>query len=232
MNQLLKETKLLDYSYTNIVELIDKKKWKELDEVERVKAIYNFVRDEIKFGYNEADNVSASKVLLDGYGQCNTKSTLFMALLRAVGIQCRIHGFYINKKLQKGAITGVAYRYSPERILHSWVEVKLDDKWYNTEGIILDKEYLSALQKKFYKGNNTFCGYGVYTDRFSNPNIDWNLNDTYIQAKGIVDDLGMFNTPDEFYSEYKQVIGPIKEWLYKNIVRKRMNKNIEKLRNE
>ncbi len=37
----------------------------------------------------------------DGYGQCNTKGTLFMALFRSVDIPCRFHGFTIDKKLQK-----------------------------------------------------------------------------------------------------------------------------------
>lgn len=41
------------------------------------------VRDDIVFGYNIDDEIPASKVLADGYGQCNTKGTLFMALLRA-----------------------------------------------------------------------------------------------------------------------------------------------------
>ena len=68
---------------------------------------------EIAFGYNTDDMISASEVLKDGYGQCNTKGTLFMALLRAVGIRCRIHGFTIDKKLQKGAMTGIVYKLAP-----------------------------------------------------------------------------------------------------------------------
>ena len=38
---------------------------------------YNYVRDDVLFGYNIDDGISASKVLADGYGQCNTKGTLF-----------------------------------------------------------------------------------------------------------------------------------------------------------
>ncbi|MEE9438693.1 MAG: transglutaminase domain-containing protein, partial [Saprospiraceae bacterium] len=91
---------------------------------------------EIRFGYNKSDNIPASKVLSDGYGQCNTKSTLLMALLRAVGIPNRIHGFTIDKALQKGAITGIWYKLAPKNILHSWVEVLINDKWYFLEGVI------------------------------------------------------------------------------------------------
>ena len=82
----------------------------DLDEVDKVRNIYNFVRDEVKFGYDTGDTIHESQVLSDGYGQCNTKATLLMALLRAVGVATRIHGFTIDKALQKGAIKGIWYK--------------------------------------------------------------------------------------------------------------------------
>ena len=63
MNKYLKETKMLDYSNPNIQQLIENRKWLELQEFDRLKSIYNFVRDEILFGYNIDDNIPASKVL-------------------------------------------------------------------------------------------------------------------------------------------------------------------------
>ena len=101
----LKETFLLDFSSENIQNLISDRNWKRADEYTRIKKIYDYVRDEILFGYNTDDNLPASRVLTDGYGQCNTKGILFMALLRGVNIPCRVHGFTIDKKLQKGAMT-------------------------------------------------------------------------------------------------------------------------------
>ena len=68
-NQYLKETKMLDYSHKSIQKLIRERSWKSLPETKRVKAIYEFVKDEILFGYNVDDNVKASRVLKDGYGQ-------------------------------------------------------------------------------------------------------------------------------------------------------------------
>lgn len=73
----------------------------DLDEVDKVRNIYNFVRNEVKFGYDTGDTIHESQVLSDGYGQCNTKATLLMALLRAVVVVTRIHGFTIDKALQK-----------------------------------------------------------------------------------------------------------------------------------
>lgn len=97
MKEYLQTTHMLDYYSNEIQQLVENRKWKDKDEFQKVLEIYNFVRDEIKFGYNIDDTLSASKVLNDGYGQCNTKGTLFMALLRAVDIPCRIHGFTIDK---------------------------------------------------------------------------------------------------------------------------------------
>lgn len=148
MDRYLQETEMLNYSDSNIQRLILERKWMDLEEFERLKAIYNFVRDEILFGYNVDDSISASKVLKDGYGQCNTKGTLFMALLRACGIPCRVHGFTIDKALQKGAMTGIVYKNAPQNVFHSWVEVYFEDKWYELEAFILDKQYLEKLQKK------------------------------------------------------------------------------------
>ena len=121
--EFLRETPLLDYSAKPIEKLIENRGWKMLDEFHRIQKIYDFVRNEILFGYNVRDDLPASRVLSDGYGQCNTKGTLFMALLRADGIPCRLHGFTIDKKLQKGAMTGIVYEKAPREILHSWVEV-------------------------------------------------------------------------------------------------------------
>ena len=63
MEKYLRETKMLDYSSKNIQRLIQERNWNDIEVFERLKSIYNFVRDEILFGYNIDDNISASKVL-------------------------------------------------------------------------------------------------------------------------------------------------------------------------
>jgi len=230
MNNYLKETKILDYSNISIQKLLEQKQWAKLDTITQTKAIYDFVRDEVKFGYNVSDDIPASEVLRDGYGQCNTKASLLMALYRAIGIPNRIHGFTINKALQKGAITRIWYKLSPPNILHSWVEVLIHDKWYFLEGVILDKPYITKLQTKNSNCKTTFCGYGVYTDNFDNPPIEWNLNHTFIQDKGISQDFGLFDTPDELYAIHQQKLNAFKKWFFRTVVRHRMNKNVRLIR--
>ena len=80
MELLLQETEMLNYNSPQIQSLILARNWKQLDDFHKIKEIYDFVRNEIKFGYNVNDSVTATQVLKDGYGQCNTKGTLFMAL--------------------------------------------------------------------------------------------------------------------------------------------------------
>ena len=230
MQNLLHETNMLNYNDPQIQKLIGGRGWKILDEKERILAIYNYVRDEIIFGYNINDNIKASDVLLDNYGQCNTKSTLFMALLRSVGISCRIHGFYIDKILQKGAMKSFYYALAPRDMLHTWVEIYYNGEWLNLEGFILDMKYLNKLQDKFDDCEGSFCGYGVAISDFKNPPVEWNENDTYIQKDGITKDLGIFDTPDELFSKYKQKTGGFKNFMFRNIVRHLMNRNINRIR--
>jgi hypothetical protein len=231
MDQYLQETIMLDYSNHDIQKLIMARKWNELGTFECIKEIYNYVRDEILFGYNVDDNIPASKVLHDGYGQCNTKGTLFMALLRANKIPCRVHGFTINKELQKGAMTGIVYKNAPDNIFHSWVEVLLDNNWYQLEAFILDKKYINKLQTKFVNCIGSFCGYGVAVNDFKNPVIDFNKNNTYIQSEGINQDFGVYDCPDNLLKDHHQNMSKIKGFIYRNIGRHVMNHNVKKIRN-
>ena len=230
MDRYLKETKMLNYSDERIQRLIKDRKWKNADEFKCLKAIYNFVRDEILFGYNVDDSILASQVLSDGYGQCNTKGTLFMALLRACGIPCRVHGFTIDKKLQKGAMTGFVYKSAPKNVFHSWVEVYFEEQWYELEAFILDKAYLTKLQEKNSDCIGAFCGYGVAVKDFKHPVIDFDRNNTYIQSKGINQDFGVYDSPDELLKEHHQEISGVKAFLYRNLGRHLMNRNVRRIR--
>lgn len=46
-----------------------------MDTKNKILNIYNFIRDDISFGFNEKDELSASVILKDSIEQCNTKST-------------------------------------------------------------------------------------------------------------------------------------------------------------
>lgn len=231
MHRLLAPTRLLDFENAAIESLVVARGWRQLPVFERIGAVYDFVRNEIAFGYNESDELPASAVLADGIGQCNTKGTLLMALFRACGIPCRFHGFTIHKQLQKGAIAGLAYWLAPARIIHSWVEVDLEGRWLNLEGFILDAPYLASLQRRF-PDRQRFCGYGAATPSLAAPEVEWRGRDTYIQKDGIADDFGVFDSPDEFYARHGSNLAGLKRWLYGHVIRHRMNAQVRRIRAE
>lgn len=227
-NSHLGETPLLDFSSPPIQRLIVERGWKNLPVKERIGAVYDFVRNDILFGYNKDDALLASRVLADGYGQCNTKGTLLMALLRGVGVLCRFHGFTIDKGLQRGVVPELVYPIAPRNILHSWVEVFFEDRWVNLEGFILDDGILTALRDRF-PDRNALCAYGAGTDCLQEPGVEWTGESTYIQKTGINRDFGVYDAPDDFYAEHRQLTG-LRGFLYRRIVRHWMNRRVAGMR--
>ncbi|WP_271951159.1 transglutaminase-like domain-containing protein [Ruegeria faecimaris] len=226
---LLTATPLLDFETPAISGLITERRWPDLPIEDRIGAIYDFVRNEIAFGYNRADDIPASEVLANGYGQCNTKGTLLMALFRGSGIRCRLHGFAIHKELQRGVVPELFYPIAPTEIVHSWVEVEAEGTWLKLEGFILDELFLRVLQQTFPK-TESLCGYGVGTDCLSDPQVEWEGRDTYIQRNGIVQDFGVFDSPDSFYVRHRQNFGFFRELMYRVVVRHWMNARVRALR--
>ncbi len=226
----LAATPMLDYDHQSIQALVTRRRWNTLPESERIGEVYGYVRDEIPFGYNSADSLTASEVLADGYGQCNTKATLLMALLRAIGVPCRFHGAAIHKRLQKGLVNGVFYWLAPDQIDHTWAEVATDDGWARLEGVILDDEFLDGLRSRFPAEGGEFLGYAVGTDNLSCPVIDWTGTDTAIQTTGLSADHGLYDDPDSFYDSIELSLSGIKAWLFKHVVRHTMNRNVTKIR--
>ncbi len=224
----LTETALLDFRSASIQALIDQRGWASLDTHGRIGAAYEFVRNEIRFGYNSDDALPASRVLVDGYGQCNTKGTLLMALLRALRIPCRFHGFTIDKALQRGIVPELVYPLAPVDIIHSWVEVPVDDRWIDLEGFILDDGVLQALQRAFPE-RASLCAYGAGTDSLQAPCVDWTGKSTYIQKTGINHDFGVFDSPDAFYATHRQLSGA-RGLLFRWVVRHWMNRRVARIR--
>lgn len=58
-------TPLLDLNYASLTGLVNDRGWASLSEYERIAPIYDFVQNEIAFGYNEADDIPASRVYED-----------------------------------------------------------------------------------------------------------------------------------------------------------------------
>lgn len=229
MKKYLKATPIADYHHPSIDKLIAERGWRALTTYDRIGAAYAFVKDEIAFGYNRADDLAASEVLRDGYGQCNTKGNLLVALLRALEIPTRFHGFTIDKPLQKGAIPWWLYPLAPRRILHSWIEIEWQGAWMPLEGFILDGAYLGALQAQFPQATS-FCGYGAATPNLGDPQVEWCGKPTYIQREGIAEDFGVFEDPDGLYDQHGTNLSGLRRWLFVYIFRHAMNATVDRIR--
>jgi transglutaminase-like putative cysteine protease len=226
----LRATQLLDSGHPRIQALIMERSWRDLPERERIGAIYDFVQNEIAFGYNQSDDLPASAVLTDGYGQCNTKATLLMALLRATGTGCRLHGATISKRLQKGIMEGLFYRLAPSSIIHTWAEVFYDGRWAGLEGVILDRRYLAGLRASLQVHGGAFCGYAVGTQDLADPPIAWQGTGTQIQATAVNRDFGVFDDPDSFYRLHRGNVRGIRRWLIWPRMRTAMNRKVASIR--
>lgn len=223
-------TPMLDYFHPDLQDLIDARNWRGLSAYDAIGSVHDFVRDEIAFGYNRDDTLKASEVLRDGYGQCNTKGTLLMALLRALDIPARFHGFTIYNELQRGAIPSYLFPFAPKRIIHSWVEVWLEDHWLNLEGYIIDRRYLSRIQNRYAGECDSFSAYGIATPCLKAPDNEWKGGSTYIQKEGIADDYGVYESPDDFYAEKGSNMRGLKGLIFRLLFRHLMNANVNRIR--
>ena len=142
-----------------------------------------------------------------------------------------VHGFTIDKVLQKGAMTGFVYRNAPKNIFHSWVEVYFEERWYELEAFILDRQYLEKLQAINAECTGAFCGYGVAVSDFRHPVIDFDRNNTYIQSEGINQDFGVYDSPDELLKKHHQELSAVKKLAFRYYGRHMMNRNVKKIRN-
>lgn len=230
-NKFLEPTKMLNYKSQRLQALIKNRKWSELDEYDKINSVYDFVQNEILFGYNREDTLTADQVLIDRYGQCNTKATLLMALLRGVGIPCRLHGFEVSKEFQRGATTALISFFAPQYIIHTWAEVYYNNQWLALEGVITDKKYFNAVKRKYKHETGEFKQFAIATPNLSLLTIDWKGEATYVQNAAIVTDLGIWNNPDEFFKEYAQNFCKLKHFMYVHLGRKIMNHNVKRIRN-
>ena len=230
-NEYVKRTRLLDYDDPSIQQLVQKRGWNNLsDQTKLIGMVYAFVRDEIAYGYEKSYSLTASQTLGAKRGNCMTKTTLLMALLRAVGIPCCFHATLVNKIILRGLAKGLAYKFIPEQLPHGWVEIFHKGNWLELEGHIIDKAYLQKLQAKFPDYMGSFYGFGIAVLNFKNPPNRWDEENTYVQDKAVEDDLGKFYSPDDFFRECPEAEQSIHRIRFNKYLIPAINSNINAIR--
>ena len=87
--------------------------------LQKAKAIFNFVKNEITYKYYSNSEYGASKTLIKGIGNCCDMANLIVALCRASGIPVRYsHG------------QNCYFYYSGNYYGHVWAQILIGNTWY------------------------------------------------------------------------------------------------------
>jgi transglutaminase-like putative cysteine protease len=152
-------TRYLDFEHKDIRAAITEACDGAVTDKERAVGIFNFVRDRVRFGWDgRFYDMRASEVLNAGIGYCNTKSTLFCAMLRGAGIPARQHFVDISARILDGLLDpGTPF------VDHSFVEVDLDGRTYSVDAYIVDRGLFEAARARLVSEERSL-GYGVHCD--------------------------------------------------------------------
>jgi transglutaminase-like putative cysteine protease len=190
--------------------------------------IFQYVRDEIYFGFTSAFYAQkASDVLQSKIGYCNTKATLLIALLRAAGIPARQIFVSIDSNILDGIVdTGTS------ALDHSYTEVFLEGNWLATDAYVVDTRLAKSAKARLRRERKSF-GYGMHV----NGTSDWNAAlpsfSQYIDDARVSPRFGQFTDVDDFYQRALKPwnkLGPIAR-VFSNSIFAKANRNIESIRN-
>jgi Transglutaminase-like superfamily len=165
--------------------------------------IHNWVRDQILFGLPPRFYETTATESLDAkVGYCNTKVSLFSALLRAKNIPTRIRVVDLSAEVLSGVIDP-----GTPNVDHSLTEVFLDDQWLQVDSYVVDKPLAEAARKKLV-ANQRIAGFGIHL----NGSTQWNgRTHSFIQCMNdgvipnyVLKDHGLFSDVNEFYQKVQQ----------------------------
>ena len=186
-------------SDSEIVINLAKKLTNDIDQdLERVKVLYEYIRDEFLYTLDNFQMINpsgykASDIIQEKRGFCITKSIVLIALLRSINIPARLHfADIINHRspdhLQKIMGTKVF-------IYHGYVEFYLSNTW-----VKLNPAFNKALVEKH---NLPLCEFDGMNDVIYAPYDDnGNLFVEYVKDRGVCADLPfeeIRNEMEEFY---------------------------------
>lgn len=188
LEEYLKQTELCDCGNPEIINKSNELIGQDSKPKDAAIKIFNFIRDEIPFEANKADE-KASDTLQRGSGFCVTKSNLQIALLRAIGIPARYHHVHLRKEILSGVIPAASLDLIPEGVItyHPWCECYLNNNWVSCEALY-PKKLVSELRQ------------GGFITKEQIPTIDWDgETDLILCTHWIVKDLGVTQNMDNVF---------------------------------
>jgi Transglutaminase-like superfamily len=195
--------KIFDVNSSEIQDVIKERNWLNLVEKNKINRIFNFVKNDIVFGFSKKPLLSASHVLSEGRGNALNKSILLKTLLDASGVLCRFHSFMVKKELYQGLTTQLNYNMLPNNLISAWIEVFHENQWLVVDGTLLDAAYFESLQNDFHEAQKEFVGFGCGVFLDNSIHTAWNgKNHTYCQRAAITRDLGVIEEFEWFFTEF------------------------------
>jgi transglutaminase-like putative cysteine protease len=194
----LEPTKYIDSKNAALILQVNKIVAGAKSEIEKAVLIHDFVRDTVSFGWSASFyDQKASEVLESKIGYCNTKSTLFVAMLRAAGIPAKQRFVNISAKILEGILDpGTAY------VDHSYTEVFLQGTWLKVDSYIVDAKLANSARRKLQQENRVL-GYGVHRYGVSNWDGTSNAFSQFLDDGSFKNlstrDFGVYEDIEAFY---------------------------------
>jgi transglutaminase-like putative cysteine protease len=198
----LGNTPLLQHDHPKI--RLTAKKLTQLKSTPREQAMvcFQFVRA-MPFGcIADSAGTSAAAVLQAGRGDCHTKSTLMLALLRSLQIPARMR--FVTMK--PDFLHGIA-DLGGDPIEHAYTEVLLDGQWLALDSYVVDPRLAVAARTRL-KLEGRKLGYGMHRE----GTIHWDGRSNAFSQFTVEDadsmplhDWGAFDDPYQFYSSVAYV---------------------------
>ena len=160
--------------------------------------IHDFVKS-LPFGCVAAfEHVPAAAVLRAGRGDCHTKGTLFVALLRAAGVPARLRFVTLSSKFLAGIID-----IPQGSITHAVGEVYLAGRWVQTDTYVTDEQFeVRAMRQLGECGLKAGLGIHVNADRYWNGCKASHAQYSDEDPSSLpLRDLGVAHDPKYFYSD-------------------------------
>lgn len=218
--------KIFNQDSPEIQNLIKEKKWRRFGEKNRILQIFNYVKNDIRFGFPKKALLSASQVVNEGRANAFNKSILLKTLLDASGILCRFHAFTVKKEIYNDIVPPLRFKLLPNHLISAWVEVFFDGQWIVIDGVQLDEKYFNNISKKFHEAQKEFVGYGCALYLESGYQTDWDgKTHSYNQRAAITRDHGVIEEFEWFFEEFAKDIKQLRK-----IRSKKTNLNIKKIR--
>lgn len=133
-------------------------------DVEKLKCIFYFVRDEIEFNWVYPQDIPPEEVLNNGYGVCMQKANLFAAMAQSAGFETRFHFVFVQKKALEDFLPEFAYEKWLDPFPHTVVEVKLEDRWVSFDPSFDKDLHELCLAQKLNFGKNPEIRSQISTD--------------------------------------------------------------------